>query len=133
VAKIGDIFSGGFKIGEIWEDNSSGCLGIIGVLILSILAFNWLVDNPGALFGITLLIGGSIVSGNLLKVLAGIAFDKHYEPSLTAVQAIFFLAGGLLFAWLGFLMMLSTPMATFFVICVGIVAAMMFLGSILPD
>jgi len=73
VSKIGDIFSGGTKIGEVWTDDGNGCAGcgcllgivfIAAIIMLLIQGLWWLWQNePLAIFALPILPVGSIVTG----------------------------------------------------------------------
>lgn len=85
MSKIGDVISGGTKIGEVWTDDSSDflgcCLGIVVGPILVILAFYWMWNNEP-----------EIPIGLLLFGASGLLINANTKGGLTTVVGI-----GLLF------------------------------------
>lgn len=100
--KIGDVFSGGGKIGEVWTDSGDGCgaflTGIFAVLFLIVWALPWTFEHaPGVIMGLILLPLG------LLLIRIGIYFILHATEEKTSDQVQQARISGILTAPLGLL------------------------------
>jgi hypothetical protein len=128
MSKIGDIFSGGIKVGEVWEDNSGyGCFGLLFALVLVLAALAWLLENTDALLGILFLLSGSFLAGRSLNVLCRSLTDRSYTSRLPPSEARILWLAGLVLTGFGYWILTQSSMADFFVLILAVIAAFMLL------